>query len=813
MDKLLQDLRYGLRMVRQNPGFSVLLVLIVALGVGSAATIFSIVEKSLLWNENPNVHRWIVVRAFFPRQNLNTNRLSAPEYFDLRGLTDVFERVGAIAGCNLTLYSDNYPELIGGACASADMIPMTASAPMLGRIFTSVDDKPGAPLTVVLTYELWQRRFHGDRAIIGQTIRLNDDHYTVIGIMPPHYELWDGQFYIPFQLNPANSNRTDRRAWVTAIIRRGVSLEQVNARLNQFARTWEHDHVGTNPEYQGLQLSTLNIKQAIIAGVRPALLILVGAVGLIVVISCANIGNLLLARASARRREMAVRSALGAPQLRIIRQLLTESLILAIFGGGLGVLLALWGVPTVVAMVPAGLPYSNLIGVDRGTILLALAVASFMGIVFGLAPAVYSARGDLALGVREGGLQAGREGCWARSALIVSQIALAMIVLASAGLMVRTYRELLRIDLGYDPHNVLTAQLALPGQPYSTVQKIAEFHRELLPRLAAIPGVKGAAVATSRPMGESATNVPTQDFFLAGHEGEKNVPNANLTVASPEYFNVFGIPLLHGRTLSVDDTADSEPVAVINQTMAKLYWPKHDPVGQSIRLGNHYGLEPDSSQGRWVKIVGVVADAHRLRAVELPVRQEIFFPVAQRLELSRVVTLIVRSDAPIDRLTDALRHAVAAIDSERPVFGLVTLEQAISVSFAPKRMMMVLLGFFAVVAITLASVGLYAIMAYSVAQRTRDIGIRMALGATPSHVLHTVLGEGWRLAILGLVAGTAGALAATRLMRSLVFEVSTNDPLTFFVAASLLGAVALAACYIPARRATQVDPMAAVRYQ
>jgi putative ABC transport system permease protein len=688
---------------------------------------------------------------------------------------------------------------------------------MLGRIFTAEDDKPGAPLTVVLTYELWQRRFHGDRGILGQTIRLNDDYYAVIGIMPSHYELWDGEFYIPFQLNPANTNRTDRRAWVTAIIRHGVSLEQVNARVNQLARTWEHDHLGTNPEYQGLQLSTRNIRQAIIGGVRPALLILMGVVGLIVLISCANLSNLQLARASARRREMAVRAAVGAPHFRITLQLLTESLVLAIFGGGVGVLLAQWGVPSVVAMVPVGLPYSNLIRVDPGTILLALAVATFMGIVSGLVPAVYSSRGDLTRGIREGGLQssASREGRCARSSLIVSQIALAMIVLAGAGLMVRTYRELLRIDLGYDPHNVLTAQLALPGQPYSTIEKIAGFHRELLPRVAAIPGVKGAAVATSRPMGETAIDVPTQDFFLAGQEGEKNVPNANLTVASPEYFNVLGVPLLHGRTLSVDDTAASEPVAVINQTMAKLYWPKQDPVGQSIRLGNHYGLEPDSSQGRWVKIVGVVADAHRLRVLELPVRQEIFFPVAQRLELSRVVTLIVRSDAPIDRLTVVLRHSVAAIDSERPVFGLVlvTLEQAISVSFAPKRMMMVLLGFFAVVAITLASIGLYAVMAYSVAQRTRDIGIRMALGATPSDVLHTVLGEGWRLATLGLVAGTTGALAATRLMRSLVFEVSTSDPLTFFGAAGLLGAVALTACYIPAHRATQVDPIIALRYE
>ena len=813
MDTLLQDLRYGLRMARKSPGFSSLVILIVAIGVGAAATIFSIVEKSLLWDENPNVDRWIVVRSFFPHQNLSTYRLSAAEYFDLHGLTDVFERTGAIASCNLTLHRDNYPELIGGACASADMIPITTGAPMLGRIFTPDDDKPGVPLTVVLTYELWQRRFHGDHSILGQTIRLNDDYYSVIGIMPPHYELWDAEFYIPFQLNPANSDRTDRRAWVTALLRPGVSPEQANARVEQLARTWERDHAGTNPEYKGLKLTTPNIKQAIIAGVRPALLMLMAAVGLIVIISCANIGNLLLARGSTRSREMAVRAALGAPRLRIIRQLLTESLVLSIFGGGLGILLAFWAVPAVVAMVPTGLPYAYLIRVDTSTVLLGLAVAIFMGIIFGLAPALYSARGELARAVREGSLQSGggREGRWVRSALVVSQIALATIVLTGAGLMVRTYRELLQIDIGINPGNVLTAQLALSGQTYNTPEKIVRFHQEVVSRVEAIPGVESAATTFPALMLDSAANLPTQDFFLAGHEGEKNVPNANLRVVTPDYFSVTGTPLLRGRLFNMNDTAQSERVVVINQTMARLYWPGADPIGQSIRLGSNYGQESGTGDGRRVKIVGVVADAHQVRVIETPVRQEIFFPVTQRPELAHAMTLMVRSNLATEALTLGVRRAVAQIDPERPVFDLQTMARIVSSSFGPRRMMTVLLSFFALVAIILASVGLYAVMAFSVTQRTREIGIRMALGAQQGHLLRRFLNEGWRLAVIGLVAGIGCALAAARLMRSVVYDVSTSDPLTFILASGLLAAVTLAASYIPARRATQVDPMIALR--
>ena len=825
MDKLLQDIRYGLRILRKAPLFSAVIILIVAIGVGAASTIFSIVESSLLWNENPNVGRWVMMRAFFPRQNMRVFSFSAAEYFDFRQLSDVFEKVGAAHGINATLFVGNAPQLIEETFLTADMIPMTATQPLLGRVFTPDDDKPGAPQTAVLTYELWQHQFRGDANILGRDIRIDDGHYTVIGVMPPHYSVWGGQLYLPFQLNPADNDRGNRRLRVVALIRKGISVEQANARLEQFAATLARDHAGTNPEYQGMQVTTWNIKEAVIGGVKPVLLILLAVVALIVLISCANIGNLLLARASGRRREMAVRAALGAPSRRIVRQLLTESLLLSLAGGALGTLLAAWGVPAAIALVgESQLPNSGYARLDSGALLLALGIATVMGILFGLAPAAYSARGDLARAIREGGLQAGanREERWTRAALVVSQIALAMVVLAGAGLMIRTYGELMRLDIGYNTRNALTAQLTLPSDRYPTGEKMAAFYRELVERLQTSHGIEGAAVATGRPLRDRVTDVSTQDFSLAGHEGDKNTPNANFRVVSEGYFDVMGVRLLKGRRFSQSDSPQTEPVAIVNQTMAKLYWPKSDAVGQSIRLGTMYsngaGAAPDAAAadvfaGRWVKIVGVVSDARQIRVIDVPVRQEIFFPLQQRPETARAVTLIVRSPIPTEQVTGAVRQAVAGIDPDRPIFDILTLEQAVANSFATKRLATVLLGFFALVAMTLASVGLYAIMAYSVSQRTRDIGIRMALGARPADVLRLALGEAWRLTAVGLVAGIGAALLATRMMRSLVYDVSTTDPVTFAVAGTVLAIVAFLASYGPARRATRIDPTIALRYE
>jgi putative ABC transport system permease protein len=447
-----------------------------------------------------------------------------------------------------------------------------------------------------------------------------------------------------------------------------------------------------------------------------------------------------------------------------------------------------------------------------------------MGVVFGLAPALYSMRGDLAGAIREGGLQAGgnRQEQWTRAAFVVSQMALAMVVLVGAGLMIRTYRELLRLDVGYNAHNALTAQLALPPERYPTRQTISAFYDALVERLGSSRGIESAAVATGRPMMDRVVDVSTQDFFLPGQEGEPNVANTNVRVVTPGYFDVAGMRLIRGRLLGDSDTRDTEPVAVVNQTMARLYWPRQDAVGRSIRLGTLYsngaGIAPPgqpSEAGRGsppqVKIVGVVSDARQVRVIEVPVRQEIFFPMAQRPELARAVTVVVRSRLPTDQVASLMRRAVAAIDPDRPIYDLITLEQAVSDSFAVTRLATVLLGLFAAVAMTLASVGLYAIVAYSVSRRTRDIGIRMALGASRREVLGLAIREGWRLAAVGLTAGVVAALLSVRLMQSLVFDVSTTDPLTFAAAGVLLAAVAMVASYVPARRATRIDPAIALR--
>ena len=825
MDKLLQDIRYGLRMLRKAPAFSAVIVLIVAIGVGSASTIFSIVESALLWRENPNVDRWIMLRAFFPRRNMRVFSFASAEYNDVRSLTDIFERVGAVHGINVTMYVDEAPRVIEETLVTSDVIPMTGVEPFLGRAFTADDDKPGAPKTTVLTYELWQHYLGGDRSVLGKTLRIDDEHYAVIGVMPPRYTLWGGDLWVPFQLDQADTDRTNRRMRVVGLIRRGVSVEQASARLEQFAGALARDHAGTDPEYSGMQLTPWNIREAIVGGVRPALLILMASVGVIVVISCANIGNLLLARASGRRREMVVRSALGAPRRRILRQLLTESLLLSMTGGALGILFTAWGVPAAVALIgQSQLPNAEYARLDGGALTLAFAVSVVMGFTFGLAPAFYTVRGELARGIREGGLQAGanRNERWTRAVLVVSQVALAVVVVAGAGLMVRTYAELLRLDVGYNPHHALTAQLALPTDKYATPEKVAAFHRELIAQLRAANGIDGAGVATGRPMMDRLTDVSTQDFFLAGQDRDRGVANADVRVVTPGYFEVAGMRLIRGRLFGDADTAHTEAVAVINQTMAQLYWPQQDAIGQSIQLGTLYsnGAGVATSEAlatsmvrsaQTVKVVGVVSDARQMRAIDIPVRQELFFPVAQRPDMSRAVTVIVRSESPTEQVTGTVRRVVAALDPDRPVYSVITLEQALSDSFATTRLATVLLGFFAAVALTLAAVGLYAIVAYSVSQRTRDIGIRMALGASPRDVLRLTVREGSGLAALGLATGIAVALLSAGLMRNLVYNVTTTDPTTFAATGALLAAVALLACYLPARRATRIDPAAALR--
>lgn len=825
MDVLWRDITLSVRMLRKNLRFSLMVVAIVAVGIGAGATILSVVEQALVrgW---PNSDRIFVIRGFSPTKNASWYRFSVPEFNEAKQIPRVFQEVGAIGGGACTLLLGKLPEQRECTLITHNVMGMRVTAPLLGRGFSAEDDRPGAPPTTILSYGVWQQRFHGDRNVVGQAIRvtgggLADTSYTVIGVMPQYYDLWGGELWMPFRFDPADNDRVNRRFWILTLLRPEVTIEQANRAVAQFARQLEQQHAGTNPEYTGVQMDLWNVKEAVVAAVKPSLLILLGAVALLLLIACGNVGSLLLVRAAGRQREMAIRSALGATRTRIVRQLLTESVILAATGGGLGVLLAVWGIPVVVALVPwFDLPGNGPVRLDAMPLLVTAGVSVLVGVFIGLAPALFAARRDLMMAVREGGAQGGRsrQARLTHASFVVAEIALAVVVLVGAGLMIRTYRELLRLDLGIKADHLLTTQIGLPATRYHGVAEMMAFYRELLPRISAQPGVQQVAAASGRPIIDRAVDLSTQDFQLEGRRGETATNNANFLVITPEYFRVVGEPLLRGRFFDEADDLDHPTVAIINQTMARLFWPNADPIGQRVLLGNHvsyvaYASPGRESPGTWATIVGVVADAKQIRVIDAPVRQEMFFPLKQRPEYGRGMALLVRTQLGEDAAVETVRRQVLALDPEMPLVSVHTMEQAVSDAFGSKRLTTTLLGFFAFVAVLLAAVGLYALIAYSVAQRTREFGIRTALGARRHHILRLVLRESTRLVVIGVVTGIAIALAATQMLRSMLFQVSPTDPATFAAVAILLAAIALLASYLPARRATRVNPLVALHHE
>jgi len=720
-----------------------------------------------------------------------------------------------LAGFNGTLLMDNAPERIECTRASVDAIPMTGIAPLLGRAFLPAEDRPGGANVTVLSYELWQRRFRGDRQVLGTSIKIDDQRYSVVGVMPPNYGMWGGELWIPYQLDLAAANRSDRQVRVAAILQKELTEAQANARLQELAQRMAREHSGTNPEYEGMTMDVRNITEWVVRGVKPSLMLLLAAVGLLVLVSCANLGSLLLSRASTRRREIAVRAALGARRWRIARQLIVESLTLSFLGGAVGVLLALWGVPTAVSLVPY-LPNAEQASLTSGALIAAMGVTFAMGVLFGTAPAFYGARTNLSAAFKEGSGQAGigASGHLLRNVLVVSEIAISLIILAGAVLMIRTYQRLVRLDIGFQPQQLLSMEVTLPESRYRDAMSFPEFYRQLMPRLRALPGVQGAAAVTGHPLIDRTVDAAMQDFAVEGRQGDQNVGNANYRVITPDYFQVTGTRLLSGRYFSDQDNADHPSVAIVNKTMADLFWPKEGPVGRRILLGARSGVFTNAEHevGIWVTIVGVVDDAKQIRVIEAPVRQEMFFPVWQRSR-SRNMTLMLRSAADQAALTDAARHAIQSVDPELPIHEVFSMEQLVSDSFGPKRLTTVLLVFFALAAVTLAVMGLYAVMAYSVTQRTREIGVRMALGARPRDVLLTMLKQGLQLGVAGLALGLLASMIATKALRSLFIDIDTGDPITLAAVCAGLGLVVLLASYVPAYRATKVDPMVALRHE
>jgi putative ABC transport system permease protein len=801
MDGLIQDLRYGLRSLFRSPGVTLIAILTLGLGIGANSAIFSVVNTALLRPlPYPDPGRLMLVMESNPAKGYQRFPLSPLNYVDYRDQNSVLERLCAFDGTSFILTGAGRPEKIQGARVSAGFFETLGIAPLNGRAFAADEDRPGPDQVAILGHGLWQRRFGSDPGVLGRTVTLGGAAYTVVGVMPPGFafpnrsEIWKPMALADNEMQSRGSH------YLLSIgrLRPGVSPERARADLEAIAARLQQRYPDTNT---GWTARVEPLAERIIGDARPTLLVLLAAVGFVLLIACANVASLLLARAAARRKEFAVRSALGAGRARLARQLITESLLLGLLGGGLGLLLALWGTDLLSAAAPPGIPRVREVGVDGRVILFTGGVALLTGLLFGLAPALQAARTDLNEALKEGARGDGGSPRRhrARALLVVAETALALVLLAGAGLMLRSLLRLQAIDPGFDPRHVLAVHVELPDARYPDERRRADFFRAALERLASLPGAQAAGAVFPLPMGGDRL------IFSFGIEGrpvaEADRPSAGYYVVSPDYFRAMGIHLMSGRAFTERDREGAPRVAIINATMARQFWPGEDPVGRRIVIDN-------GPQDLWREIVGVVQDVKHTELEGDSVAQ-MYEPYPQApLPL---MTLTVRAAGAPEGLAEAARRAILALDKDQPVSRTATMDRLLAESIARPRYSLLLLGVFAGVALLLATVGIYGLLSHSVTQRTREIGIRMALGARRGQVLVLVIANGMRLALLGIGAGLLGAIALTRLMSSLLYRVSPTDPATLAAVALLLAGAALLACLVPARRATRVDPMGALR--
>ncbi|MEJ7576824.1 MAG: ABC transporter permease [Pyrinomonadaceae bacterium] len=809
MTTLLQDIRFGVRMLLKNPGFTFVAVLALALGIGANTAIFSIVNAVLLrplpyGEPGKLVMVWMDNRAMGNKEDIH----SYPNFVDYRDQNKVFETMAAYRNSSANLTGTGEPERILGAAATASFFNVMRVAPALGRVFTAEEDAQGRDRVIVLGHGLWQRRFGGDKGIVGKEISLNGANRTVLGVMPPDFKFpaKETDYWVPLAPPPAMMEQ--RQAyWLNIIgrLRPGVTFEGARAEMETIAKRLEAQYPEVNENF-GVNLVTL--QDQTVGQVRPALLILLGAVLFVLLIACANVANLLLSRASAREREFAIRTAMGAGRGRIVRQLLIESLLLAALSAVLGVLLAVWGLDALKYVLPGDMPRLDQIGVDGRVLAFTLGVSCLTAFLFGLAPAIHASNPNLNETLKEGG-RSGSHGVRSRQVrrlLVVSEVALAIMLLVGAGLLIKSFNRLQSIDLGFRTDRLLTMRLQLPATKYREEAQLRAFHRQLQERLDNTPGVESVGATTSiflsKTPNSGVFNIEGRPTPRAGERVEVTVD-----VVSPNYHQVMGTPLVKGRAFTEQDAETAPMVVIINETFARRFFPVEDPTGKRI----NYGDETDQTRNPWRTIVGVVADTRR-NGFDAEPRPESYVPLAQAPP--NVLTYIVRStSADPSVLTASVRNAVREIDPDQPVFDIKTINSLVSDKIAQRRLNTILLGVFAAVALILASVGIFGVMNYTVTQRTHEIGIRLALGAQKADVVKMVVGQGMMLALIGVGVGLFGAFVVTRLMASLLYGVSATDPIVFAAVALLLAAVAVLACYIPARRAMRVDPMIALRYE
>ncbi|HEU5453172.1 MAG TPA: ABC transporter permease [Terriglobales bacterium] len=818
MHNLLRDARYGLRMLVKNPGFTVVAVLTLALGIGANTAIFSVVNRVLLQPLSyPDPDRLVLLEISSPQGS--GPGCSIPIFNAWREQTSVFSAVAAYdpGGPGVNLTGGDRPLQLKGIRASAGYFGVFGVPMAMGRPYTVEEDRPHGPKLAVISYGLWQRQFGADPGIIGRPIELGGEPYVVTGVVGRNFHTESQtDVWLPLQADP---NSTDQAFYLFAAARLkpGVTMEQAKAQLAGAAQAFEARFPGQLGK--GGSFTAVPLRDEMVAGVRTALLVLLGAVGFVLLIACANVANLLLARATGRRREIALRAALGAGRGRVISQLLTESVLLSLLGGLVGLVVGLIGVRLLLQMNPGDIPrigpLGGEVGFDWRVLLFVLAASLATGVLFGLIPALNSSRPDLADTLKESGSRSGtgfRQNK-ARAVLVVSEMALALVLLVGAALLIRTFMSLRSVQPGFDRHNVLTMEMSLTGSHFDTTAAVATLVREAEQRVEAIPGVEALATTCSLPL-EPSFGLP---FTIEGRPlppGKRSHGGGNWRTVSTNYFEVFKIALLRGRLFTQRDDGGAQGVVIINKTMADKFWPNADPVGQLLSIGK--GVGPEFAEPPRL-IVGVVADVKDTGLNRDP-GNIMYIPVSQMKDgvtalNNRIIplTFAIRTHVEPFSVREAVERELRSASGGLPVAHVRSMEQVVSESTARSDFNTMLLTVFAAVALLLAAIGIYGVMAYSVQQRRQEIGVRMALGAAPGAVSRMVVGEGMRLALIGVVLGVAGALALTRAISGFLYGVKAWDPVAFSSVSALLAIVALAATYLPARRATLVDPVIALR--
>jgi predicted permease len=814
METVWHDVSHGIRTLLKNPGFTTVAILSLAIGIGANSAIFS-VTNALLLRPLPykDSDKLVILWSRSPGLNVPQDWFSPGQYLDVKTQNTVFDETAITIGASFNLTGQTIPEHIDGARISSSMFSLLGASAMLGRVLQADEDQPGKPPTVILCYGFWQRYFGGDRDVIGKTLTMNGNDYTVVGVMPASFTLnkevmpavngiQNADLLVSLPLSEtARANRGNEDFNIFARLRPGISIPQAQAEMDLIADRMKQQYPANYPAHGGLTISVVPLLQQVVGDISLALKVLFGAVGFVLLIACANVANLSLSRAAVRQKELAIRAAVGASRIRLIRQLLTESMLLAVAGGVAGVGIAYFTIKALGVFGPDNIPRLNDVSIDGRVLAFTCLIALLTGAIFGLVPAMRASRVDLNDVLKEGGRSgaSGRGGHRTRKLLVIAEVALSLILLIGAGLLIRSYQRVWNAYPGFDSHNVLSLRLALPANKYPKPESIIQFFRRVVERLNGAPEVESVATTYSLPM--STVALAWEPISIEGYapNGAQELIISNVRIVSPDYFRTMRIPLVKGRYFDEHDTRGAMETVIVDEAMAERFWPNEDPIGKRMQRGG---------SGSWRTVVGVISDAKQYSTEKEP-PIAVYYPFEQFA--ARNMFLVVRTTRDPAGMSEAVTKEIQAVDPEMPVFDVGTMDQRLHDSLARQRFAMFLLGLFAVIASILAAIGIYGVMAYSVNERTHEIGIRLALGAQPANVLQLVIRQALALTSLGIATGLACAFALTRVMSSLLFGVGATDGLTFVITTLLLGSVALFASYIPARRAARVDPMIALR--